>query len=350
MNNPGQAGQAQGQQPGGQSQQNQPRRAGPPLYKPEQMRGLPEAFAAEKEKWEQGLRQLWTTVQGNAPETPQHQDAKRRLFEFSKMLTNKLQTYRMQQPQGAGGVRPQTQGQPSQSQEANGPAQAGLTAEQQQQRQKSQVTTKVMEHVNSFPYVPPSSLTAGTPEYVKWIQEAKQRYLKGLVAMEQATTRLAALEGMFQKRQADGKPLSPEEEKDYKDKKEQLSKAHAEAKTFVDNFRQSQRSLAANSNQQGAGAQQKTVGNTGGIGSNTVAPPPARPQVNPQQAPNPALQNTQTINAAIEVAKNQQFNVPRPSVPQNNSSNQTPQMPSQNAPAQQANLQQPNIKSEAGGT
>jgi transcription initiation factor TFIID subunit 12 len=354
MNNPGQTGQSQGQsqQQGGQTQQNQQRRPGPPLYKPEQMRSLPDAFASDKEKWETGLRSLWSSIQGNAPETPQHQDAKRRLYEFSKMLTTKMHAWKISQQQVAGGTRPSSQGQASQPQEERGSTQP--TAEQQQQqqqRQKPQISAKVMEHVNTFPYVPPSKFAAGSTEYSEWIQDMKSKYLKGLVTMEQATARLTNLDGMLLKRTQEGKTFSPEEEKRFKEEKDKWSKTHSEAKTYVDNFRTSQRNAnsAANTSQQGITSQQQPAGgNTGAAGNSQGTPTPARPQVNPQQAPNPALQNTQTINAAIEAAKNQQFNGPRPSIPQNNSTNRTPQMPSQNISSQQPNQQQPTIKTEAG--
>jgi transcription initiation factor TFIID subunit 12 len=322
-----------------------------PMYKPEQMRALPDAFANDKDKWEAGLRTLWNTIQSNAPETPQHQDAKRRLFEFSKMLASKIQAWKLQQ--SAGGTRPQSQGQASQPQDAKGSTQPSLTAEQQQQqqRQKPQISAKVMDHVNTFPYVPPSKFVAGSTEYSEWIQDAKSRYLKGLVTMEQATARLSNLEAMLLKRTEEGKSFSPDEEKRFKEEKEKWSKTHSEAKTFVDNFRTSQRNAnsAANASQQGTITQQQVTGSTGAVGNTSqAAPAPARPQVNPQQAPNPALQNTQTINAAIEAAKNQQFNSPRPPVPQSNSTNQTPQMPSQNQSLQQSHQQQPIIKTEAG--
>ncbi|RDL33862.1 uncharacterized protein BP5553_08230 [Venustampulla echinocandica] len=345
MNNPGQGSQpAQGQgQPAAaqQQQQNQQRRPQPPLYKPEQMRSLPDSFSAnEKEKWEQGLRSLWNQVEKNSAETPQHQEAKRKIFEFSKTLTNKLQAIRMQQQQNAqqgGAARPQSQPQPAQGGEGSS---QNPSAEQQQQRQKPQVSAKVMEHVSKFPYVLPPQLTHGTPEAAKWVADAKQRYLKGLVAMEGATGRLAALDAMLQKRNDDGRPLNPDEEKEFQQKKEQFQKTHAEAKNFVDSFRQQQRAAqqqqqqnAANANQQANPAQPQAGGSAPNAAASVPsAAAPARPQVTPQQ-PNPALQNTQTVNAAIEAARNQQLGGARPSLPQNSSISQAPQMPSQNAPS-----------------
>ena len=66
--------QAQGQQPKRQIT----------MFRPEQMRALPEQFTAEeKAKWEQGLRQLWGQIDKNPADSQPHQEAKRKLFEFS---------------------------------------------------------------------------------------------------------------------------------------------------------------------------------------------------------------------------------------------------------------------------
>jgi transcription initiation factor TFIID subunit 12 len=354
--NSGAQGQGQGQPAQGQPAGAQ-QRPSAPMYRPEQMRSLPDQFTPqEKEKWEQGLRALWGQVEKNGPETQAHQDAKRKLFEFSKTLAQKMQVFRMQQKQAAaaqqaGGARPGSQGQPQQQPgDNNAPNQ---NSAQQQPRPQPKISQKVMEHVSNFPYVLPPQLSLGTPEAGKWMQEAKSRYLKGLVAMENATTRIGAMEATLQKRNDEGKALSPEEEKEFKEKKEVAQKAHSEAKSFVDNFRQQQQQqrAAANANSQQGNAGQQQSGN--GNASNGGQPGPARPQLNTQQPANPALQNTQTVNAAIEAARNQQAGGIRPSMQQNGQMSQPPQMPNQNAPSQQ-NMPQhqggqvQNIKTEAG--
>jgi transcription initiation factor TFIID subunit 12 len=330
---------AQGQ-PAGQAQGQQQQKRPLMMYKPEHMRSLPEQFTqAEKEKWEAGLRALWATIEGNGPDTPQHQEAKRKLFEFSKTLTHRLQTIKAQAAQAAqqaGGARPASQGQPQgQSGESSGANAAGA-----QQRPQPKISAKIMEHITNFPYVVPPQFTQGSPEAAKWLQEAKGRYVKGLVAMETATARIAALDSVQQKRMEEGKPFTPEEEKDFKEKKEAAQKAHNDAKSFVENFRQQQKIAGQKANQQGNGPQQGGNANTDG-GQSAV-----RPQMG-QQAPNPALQASQTVNAAIEAARNQQLGGARPQMQQNGQVSQIPNTPSNpNMPQQGAQVQ--NIKQEAG--
>jgi hypothetical protein len=64
-----------------------------PLFKPEQMRDLPEDsyFTGEvKLKWEKGLAVLWEYIEKFGPETPNHQEARKRLIQFSRFLWMKL--------------------------------------------------------------------------------------------------------------------------------------------------------------------------------------------------------------------------------------------------------------------
>jgi transcription initiation factor TFIID subunit 12 len=320
--------QAQGQQPKRQIT----------MFRPEQMRALPEQFTAEeKAKWEQGLRQLWGQIDKNPADSQPHQEAKRKLFEFSKTLTAKLAAAQ-RTAQQAGSARPPSQGQPQQAQ--GGEGSGGSQNATQQPRPQPKISPKLMEHVSNFPYVLPPQLTAGTPDAAKWLQDAKSRYLKALVAMEQSAARVQAMDNHIQKRKDDGNPLSPEEEKDLKEKKEQSQKGHAEAKAFVDSFRAqqaAQRNAQNAANQQGNAAQQSAANAAGNAGQAA----PTRPQMNPQQVPNPAIQNTQTVNAAIEAARNQQMNGGRPQGPQG--------MANQAAPSLQKLPQQAqNIKTEAG--
>ncbi len=172
--------------------------------------------------------------------------------------------------------------------------------------------------------------------------------------MEQSTSRVSALDALRNKRNEEGKPLSPEEEKECEEKKQAAQKSYREAKQFVDNFRHSQEQVRNAAQGQQSNSEGNGNGNGNGGVPNTSQPPLTRPQMNPQQVPNPALQNTQTVNAAIEAAKNRQMEGPRPSMQQNGQMSQPSQIPNQNAPShpnmpQQQGGQNSNIKMEGGG-
>ncbi|KAG0647096.1 Transcription initiation factor TFIID subunit 12 [Hyphodiscus hymeniophilus] len=332
MNNPAQ-GQAGPGQPSGQQAPKPPH-----IFRPDQMRQLPDKFTAEeKQKWEQGLKQLYAQIETHPKESQPHQEAKRKLLEFSRTLTNKIQAFRVQQAQQAqqgGDGRPQSQGQSQSQGETSG--QDSNAA--QQPRPQPKISAKILEHINKFPYVIPTTLS--TPEAAKWIQDAKQRYAKGLVAMESSAGRIASIDAFIKRRNDEGKPLSAEEEKNYGETKAAAERQHSEASKFVENFRASQKQQQVANQQNGS----QQAGNSNQNGT----PTPTRPNLNIQQPSNPALQNTQAINAAMEAARNQQMGGPRPSVSQQG----LPQLPGQNGPhsniPQHQNSQVQNIKQEAG--
>ncbi|CAL3969747.1 unnamed protein product [Diplocarpon coronariae] len=361
MNNGQQGGPPQGQPSA--SQQQQQRKL--PMFKPEQMRGLPEPITAEeRNKWEAGLRSLWSSLESNGPETQAHQDAKRKILEFSRNLATRLQVTKnqkaqqqqhgmqsqpgqqTQQGEQAGGVRPSSQSQPPQ--QTQGGENAGGNTSLAQQKQAPRISSKLMDHVASFPYVLPPNMTSGTADATKYLSDTKQRYLKALVNMENCSARATSLDALVSKRNAEGKPLTPEEEKDIKEKKDMAYKSHNEAKVFVDQFRNQQSeyrkqhsALQASAQGTGPSTGQSSNGNSGGQG------PPTRPQMNPQQVPNP----TQTVNAAIEAARAQQMGGGRANISgqqPNGHMSQTQQMPDQNSPSTMPQGQMSNVKTEAG--
>jgi hypothetical protein len=56
------------------------------------MRTLPHTFPAEeKRKWEVELRMLWEQIDKNLQDSPQHTEAKGKLFDFSNALISRMQ-------------------------------------------------------------------------------------------------------------------------------------------------------------------------------------------------------------------------------------------------------------------
>ncbi|KAE9372483.1 hypothetical protein N431DRAFT_466728 [Stipitochalara longipes BDJ] len=119
-----------------------------------------------------------------------------------------------------------------------------LDASSQQPRSLLEISSSLEEHVNNFPYVLPSQLTAGTPDAVEWLEDTKSRYLKALSIMETSDANIQAWDNQWdshiQKRREEGNPLSLEEENDMEKERAAIQKHHAEAKAFVDNFRAQQ--------------------------------------------------------------------------------------------------------------
>lgn len=369
MNNGQQSSQPTGAQ--GNPQGQAPRKIN--IFRPEQMRALPEQFSQEeKSKWEAGLKNLWAQLAEHPPESTAHLDAKRKLYDFSRTLTAKLANARAQQQQqatAAGAARPPSQGQPAQAQAGEAASTSNTAQPPQQTRPQPANLEKLMAHVNSFPYVAPASMAAGSPEALRYIHEWKGKYLKALTAMDNAATRLKSMKEAYDKRVAEGRPFTAEEEKDYKEKQAAVKKQHAECGNYVENFRKQQETikLAAAGNQGNLAQPQVSSANAGGntnsanpnaggigiVPNPGQLPGPTRPQMSVNQpATNPTLQHTQTINGAIETARNQQMAGGRPamqiSMPPTQSQQQMVNQ-NQNVPANMNmgnSMGQTNIKAE----
>lgn len=372
MNNGSQGPQGQpgqGQPPGAQQRPPATRPFQP--FRPEQMRTLPDFFSQEdKSKWENGLRRLWTEVETHGPETPEHMEGKKRLVEFSKTLTAKIRDAqaRAAQQAAAGGSNSQNQSHPAQNH--GGQSTAGASnpnaASQQAKPQPPKIPDKIMAHLNSFPWAVPPNILLGSNEAGRYLAEHRKKYAGALVTMDGAQTRVASLDQMIQKRNAEGNPLNPQQEKDFTEKREATKKAYSEAKAWVDKFRAEQERFAseraAGAGGSGSQPQNPSQQQPPTVGNGNPGQGPSRPQLTTQQQapPNPAGQSTQQINAAIENARNQQMGGGRPPMQQNGGQNsQGPQMPAQqNAPShpgmnpqggQQQQASQPqNIKQESG--
>ncbi|KAG9243630.1 transcription initiation factor TFIID subunit A-domain-containing protein, partial [Calycina marina] len=324
----------------GQAAVGQPGQLGPQIhmFKPNQMRGLPEPFtAAEKSKWEQGLTALWGQIEKFPADTTQHQDARRKLYEFSKTLGQKLrdnQAVKMRaanapgQSQGQGDVttRPPSQGQPQ-----------GITpnggTDGQMRPNGRMIPPKILEHVASFNMVAPHNMLPGSEEATKWIKIMREKYQMALASMEGSTEKISSIRMSEDKMKAEGK-LTPEYEKTLAEQKAKFLKSHGEAKSWVDKLRQQQQELQ----RQNASLNGNNANTSANASGNSAVLTPVRPPLNVQQNANPTLQTTQAVHAAIENARIQQNNGGRP-----------PQQGVQGATPTQANLNPPQMPQHQGG-
>ena len=324
--NQGQA--AGGQQPGQQQ-------ARPTLFRPEQMRNLPDGFSAEeKQKWETGLIHLYKQMESNPPDSKAHMEARKKIQDFSNTLRGKIQLAR----QAAQARPPNSTAVPSGQDDVVAPNQNAV----QGARPPYKLSESMAQHVNTFPYALPPHIAPGSDEGKQWLQEAKTKYTKSLMAMESTQMQLKALENMVKQRNEQVSPLNENEQKEYITKKENLQKGHADAKRYSENFRKQQEhynELAAQKAGNGSAGTART--------SMSVA----------QQAPSAAQQNTETVNAAMQAARNQQMQGGRANIPVNGQlaqqNEQAPPSQAMNAPSHQNNAQTvggqaSNIKVEPG--
>ncbi|KAK1673875.1 hypothetical protein BDP55DRAFT_694998 [Colletotrichum godetiae] len=341
MNNQGQPGQAA-------AGQTVPSARQPPMYRPEMMRNLPILNDEEKQKYERGLRQLWNHYETHPEESAQHQDAKKKIQDFTKMLLNKLQQRRMQvqqqqqaqqqaaQQQQQGGQ--QAQQQQSQPAQPAAPTQQAQPAQQQapaaaasqanvggvtiktEPKTENTTTTTAAEPAHAPTPAPAPAAAAPTPTAPQQAPQATQFPDHILAHIRQMTFNppqgildkgqeaaarwsndfkakyLRALMQMDQqgiqirridahvKNQQEKGALGTDEAKQLQIRRDHAQKMHTEAQTFVQNFRKSQEGI---NKARAAVAAAAAAGQTAASASAAAAQqrPPSQQQQQQQNSP-----------------------------------------------------------------
>ncbi|KAI5921975.1 transcription initiation factor TFIID subunit A-domain-containing protein [Camillea tinctor] len=335
------------------------------VLRPEQMRSISYLTTEEKQKYEEGLRQLWAKVENNDPNTQEHQQGKAKLMEFSRMVLNKVRTLHArsqadaqsqqgqpgQQGPGAPGQQGQQgqqagqarQTQSGQTQNAgvaaatatatattgprpsmqinrpqipasgnnvanagpsmNNPAMNNPAAAAPVGQVQQTIPKHIVEHISKLPWSLLSAPSQLSPEQTpKWLNEMKQKYARALMQMETIKGRLARLDNMMKERQERNQPMSPEEMRKFQESKTQDQKIYSDADKFVRHVR----------TQMQAGQAQQAGQNAAIQGQNN-GQQHARPQTMQTQntgattSSHPMQAMTASVNAAIDTAKNQQL-------------------------------------------
>ncbi|KAI8963473.1 transcription initiation factor TFIID subunit A-domain-containing protein [Daldinia sp. FL1419] len=332
---------AQGQP--AQGQQNMLR-----LFRPEQMRTLNYLTDDEKRKYEEGLRGLYQKIEQFGPETREHQEAKAKIVEFSRMVWNKVRSIQARnqansqdqsgQPNHPNPQQQNTQGGQAQNSLAASqrpasrpagvgpssniatPGAAAPNATQVGQQAPQVVPKPLMEHVNKLPWQLlriPAQITA--EQGPKWLNEMKQRYLRNLMQMETSKTKIAKLDAALKDRQEKG-AMTPEEQRKFQESKGREQALYMEAQRFLESVR----------------AQMKASQSAGAPGSSAQQ---GRSQPMQNQPTHSMQAATASVNAAMDAAKNQQLAASRAAVPTGQ-----PQVQQQQQPQHQ---QQPQAQSQA---
>lgn len=290
-------------------QQQQQAHAG--LIRVEQIRSLPHLTDTQKTQYETAVRGLREQLQKHRPNSSEYQASLSKLTEFTNSMRNSLRRYQLQQQQlqqqqqqqqaanaeaerrpnsQTGQLRPQTQ--PGQGQPVPGGAVSQPAA--------GQLPPAIVAHVREFPFTLPPQIQSGTHDAEKWLNEAKARYGQALHKLEVIKQRMSILQASIQRRIDEGKPFTPEEQADLGQKRVMLQKSHAEAKRYIDGFRQQQLEFQ-NGQIQGQGRQIPAGANGGGQGNAMEGVSVGNP--NQQQQPPPvgtAGQTTQPISAPVK--------------------------------------------------
>ncbi|KAI7784262.1 transcription initiation factor TFIID subunit 12 [Diaporthe eres] len=324
MNPGGQPGQAPQGGPGSNANPGSQPNAAPGIrmFRPEQMRNIPQLSPEEKVRYENGLRQLWTALSAAGPGSPQQREAQKKIIDFSHQLVNKMKQRipgnQAQQNQNAQAGNSQNQGaadpaapastasQPSQTASTAGPASTPAQSQSQPQSQgqpqrPGSSNIHIQQHLEAMSWIPPPEVVEqGSEIAAKWSATQKEKYQRAMMQMQSTTERLKSNETLAKSLQQKGPAMTPEEHKNLQSiqsQKPAVIKAYQDAKRFVEEFRKGQAERRAAN--QSSNSQARPQSN-GGVNAN--ANPPPRPGPSPQQPSQPSAAVEQANVAAVGVS------------------------------------------------
>ncbi|KAI5863642.1 hypothetical protein GGS23DRAFT_508270 [Durotheca rogersii] len=306
------------------------------LLQPEHMRNLNYLTPDDKAKYEEGLKLLYAKMEQYGPETVEHQSAKQKVTDFSRMVFTKIKSIQARN-QAASQAQAGQPGQPVQSGHPNvqpqgaqnGQYQNALAAAQAAQKPGMQpnrppgpgtsagaanpgapasgtgpttgsnpqpVSKPILDHVNKLPWsiLPiPSQLPQDQAQ--KWLAETKNRFIRNLTQMESLKLRSARLDALVKDRQEKGQSLPPEELKKIQDQKIQDQRSYQDAERFIKGVRAQMHAAGQNGSSQGPNAQQ-------------ARPQPMPPPQNlaSTASSHPMQAASASVTAAMDAAKTQQ--------------------------------------------
>lgn len=194
------------------------------MFRPEQMRNVPQLSPEEKVRYENGLRQLWAALASASPGSPQQREAQKTIMDFSNQLIKKVQND-MPDDQAAQDeiAQPRSQRQP----QLSGPP-----------------NIQIQPHIEAMSWIaPPEVVEQGPEAATEWSATNKDKYTRAMLQMQSTTERLKSNENLAKALQKKGAKLTPEEGKSLQDiqsQKPQIIKAYQDAKRFVVEFRKAQ--------------------------------------------------------------------------------------------------------------
>ncbi|KAI1174750.1 hypothetical protein F4777DRAFT_579642 [Nemania sp. FL0916] len=320
------------------------------LLRPEAMRTIQYLSASDRQRYEEGLQTLWAKVEQNPAESQEHQQAKQKIAEFSRMVATKvknmhvskqaqagahqgqsamtgLQQQANQQAQAQAQAQAQSQAQAAAAAAAQKPvmpsgrfqgppvgnnamnqgtmptnsqAAAGISTAGPVTSQQPVLSRQITDHVNKLPWgqLPvPSQLNQEQAQ--KWLTETKNKYTRALMQMEAIKTRSLKVDATLKERQEKGIVTSQEELKRLQDQKMMDRKMYGEVDVYIKMVRTQITNASAAAQVNSAPGQDSTT--------------PGRPQPMQQGNSNGAASTqamqvpTTSINAAIDAAKTTQI-------------------------------------------
>lgn len=273
------------------------------LVRPEQIPKLADIPEEKKATYMQGVSALWEQIRNRPPESPEYQNAYKKLNDFSGSLKRNMNQMRA----AHNGSRPTSQGQPAAEVRPGTQQPNPLPTGQPREQQFSQ---RVLEKVRQQNFVAPPNVVAQGPQQLQiWQTKSKQNYAIHLQKFETAQIKLQELAVLQQNKE--GKTITQQDAQQLNNFKSQYERMSQEAQDYLKKFAAQQNSIRA---------MQVPAGNTSASGvdaANVQAPAaPATEQsthvLEPQTSHTTTAVNTvsdhqgqpHTVSSALDAARN----------------------------------------------
>lgn len=307
-----------------------------------------------KQKYRPVLQNFWAMLQQKPQGSPEYQQARQKLQEWSSKLIAQERQFRARnkpQPQQAGNAQqpqlsqppkdqqpsqtPQTQPQPT----AQPPAQPPQQANRPPQQQQPQINPEIIKHVQQFQYyLPPQGPHPGTPEGESKLKDLRNSYLLALNKQEKSTHKVKAIHNMIEQRKSQNQDVS-----ELLAQKTSAEADYNSAKRYVEEFRRKQ--MQWKSEREGT-AQRAPQGQA----TAQQAQPPQVPNQGAQtqtQQPQSAVKQEPQVKMEPQPSQQPQFTGMQggPQPPQQGMQVPTPTLPQQSRqppPSHPQQMQQPN--------
>lgn len=297
------------------------------LIRPEQMPKLPHFPENQKEKYIEGIKKLWDTIDTSSTVSEPYQTAYKKLYEVTvnikaRMSKNRQDAMALQAANGVqpNGARPPSSGQQGPLPDARLPTQHMQAGSQPQP--PGPFSEKVIQKVRELDIqAPPHVISTEGPERAKqWVKDTQNKYAQQLKTLEEAMNKLAEIKQIFAHRQTSDRPLSEQDLRGLQGQQSHVEQIAKQSREQVAKFSNSQRLLKERQ------AQVKTA-----TSENTAFDQPRAPNAQPvKQEPNQGmggqpqvsqepLGQPHTVSSALDAARNQTNPGPPSAMsPQNN--------------------------------
>ena len=272
------------------------------LIRPDHIRNIPKFPEESKEKYINGVSELWNIIENHSPESEEYRKAHQKLFEVTKSVRMTMAKVSGHGVASQPNARPPSSGQPAQQDNR----QPVLNTQNGGQSQPAEpFSQKVIEEVRKLNIIAPNHLNNNEAFTRQWIRDAQRKYAEMLQRLEQSSKRLTQLHQAAATRAQQGKPLSQQETDNYQTQVTRLEQGQKDHRQALQSFQAQQESYKAQQTQHQASMGAKVASSAG---PTTHAPAQNTNHVTaggiPQVKQEPQSQ-PHTLISAVDAARNQ---------------------------------------------